>query len=83
MVGVFLILVGQSSMIQGIISLSTSLISGLPWFYVTGTTGGILVAGSFFTVVGLGAQVVGLFAVFRLRSKAGRQRTDQGIRLTA
>lgn len=82
-IGVILLVVGQSSMIQGIVSLSTSFLSGLPWMQVFGASSGVLAMGAFFIVAGLSAQIVGFVAIFLIKSRRNRFKTAERIPQTA
>jgi hypothetical protein len=71
-ISVILLVVGQSSMIQGIVSISTSFLSGLPWVQFFGVGSGVVAMGVFFIFLGISAQIVGFITIFFMRGRRSK-----------
>lgn len=82
-IGIILLVVGQSSMIQGVVSISTSFFNGLPWSQFNGVGSGVFTMGAFFIVAGVSAQIVGLATIFIMQGRRSRFKMAERIPQTA
>lgn len=82
-VGVFLLVVGETSIIQGIISLVTASIPVVGPSYISYSFGGAGAAGLFFALLGFAIQVLGFVLVLGIRRKERHMDYDSKIPLTA